>query len=255
MQSSFSLGEVAVSRIITFHGADHKCGTSQLALCTAEKLSQLCPSLKLLLVHAEEPLGDDYTPNLGESMENIRPYLSDGLFDPEEIAGRSKYCGNLYVIGGANSFGSGGMYHPDAAEYFLRGMGGFFDMVICDSGAELDHGLALGSLFCADMLFMVFTQSEVCIRHYEWKEYLLRQLGLCPDMYVVNKFSRSSPYDLKYFSDRLGAELKTVSRIACSPNAEQSELMSKSLLCFRSTVFSRDIEKMARSIISGYGQI
>ena len=59
------------AEVITFHGVDHKCGTSMLAQCTAEKLAQERPDLRVLLVHTEPSCGDDYSPMLNESIERI----------------------------------------------------------------------------------------------------------------------------------------------------------------------------------------
>ena len=41
-----------------------------------------------------------------------------------------------------------------------------FDLVICDSGANIEHGLALGALFASDCIYMVLDQSESAFRPY-----------------------------------------------------------------------------------------
>ena len=60
-----------MAKIITFHGADHRCGCSMLAQCAAEKISGSLPGRSILLVHAEQSAGPVYAPGTGESMLSL----------------------------------------------------------------------------------------------------------------------------------------------------------------------------------------
>ena len=105
-------------KVFCFFGSDHKVGTSMISQCTAECIASAYPKITVLLIHAEGDRGSDYIPCVGESMERIRPYLSEKFLDRDEIMTRAKITDNFYVIGGAVNPGTSGRFFPDMAEYW-----------------------------------------------------------------------------------------------------------------------------------------
>jgi len=241
-----------MSCIVSFFGADHKCGCSQISQCTAEKIATSHPELKVLLIHAEEKIGDDFSPNLGESIERIKPYIKGKLYDTEELLSKSNYLKNLYIIGGANELGSASIFHPDLASSFITEMKKLFDIILCDCGADLDHGLSLGSLFSADKLYIVYTQSESSIKRFEWMKCLFDKLELDTSHVIINKYTKRSPYDIKYFENRLGLQTENITTICKAEDGDMAEILEKSLLGFRNKAFSKDITILSEEILNLY---
>lgn len=238
-----------------FFGADHKCGTSQLALCIAERLAGICPSLKVLLIHAEEPLGVDYSPDIRESMGRIRPYLAESLYDMDDIVLRSLYKENLYIIGGAGSPASAGQYPVDSVLPFFCKVSTVFDIVIFDSGADISHGLSVSSLVCADEIFYVFSQNETALRHYEWQRSIIGGLKKTDENIIINKYSNDSSYEVNYIRERLDRAFKTVSLVPLHPDGDEAELKGLSLEHYRCRAFRKSIEALAVRLAGAYGAV
>ena len=242
------------AEVITFHGADHKCGTSMLAQCTAEQLAQERPDLRVLLVHTEPSCGDDYSPMLNESIARIGPYITDRIIDTDEILDRSKVRDNLWMIGGVGDVCAAASFHPDMTIYFINSIRQSFDVIICDSGSEINSGIALGALLCADKVFMVLSQSGNALARYKRFALLYDRLGLTIDKYIVNRYDRSAVFDRKSICEKLGIPEDSVITVRVSGYSQRAELDSKSLLNYRDNAFVRDIDRI-RSEITGDGKL
>ena len=237
-----------MSRVVCFHGADHKCGVTMLTQCVAERISQLEPSLKVLLVHSEGRGGTDYSPMVSESMENIKPYLSGKLLDPAELLGRARWRGNLFVIGGAGETGSIFSYHPDMGKYMIESLRGSVDVIICDTGSEIEHGLSLGTLLAADSIYMVMTQQESAVSALENKHLLYEKLGIDAGALIVNKHDKGSPYTVKYLAERLGVPAGKFRTVRRSDYGIQAETDARPLVSYSGSAFRKDIDAVAREV-------
>jgi len=238
-----------MKKIFTFHGADHKCGCSMLSQCVAERIAQKCADMNVLLVHAEQSEGTGYSPRVRESLERIRPYLAERLLDISDIVERSGYRDNLSIIAGTDRPGSSESFHPDMAEFFLGSVSESFDVVICDSGANMEHGLSLGALFASDSIFMVFTQSESAFKHYEWLMPLYEKLGLNIQGYVLNRFQSQSAYTRDYVKKRLKAGRDQLFTVRESSFGQLAEIDEKSLISYKDQGILRDIDMIVNSIL------
>ena len=243
-----------MKKIFTFHGADHKCGCSMLSQCVAECIAGKKSDLNVLLVHAEESRGAGYSPKVRESMERIRPYLADRLLDVRDIVKKSGYKGNLSIIAGTDKPGSSEAFHPDMAEFFMGRMAQSFDIIICDSGANLEHGLSLGALFASDAIFMVFDQTESAFRRYEWLRPLYEKLDLKIEGFVLNKFTEDSAYTKEYARKRLKAGKDALMTVCGSQFGALAEIDEKSLLSYRDDMFRRDIRALSEEIMAMAGR-
>ena len=239
-----------MKKIFTFHGADHKCGCSMLSQCVAERVAQKRGDISVLLLHAEESEGCGYAPMVGESMERIRPYLADRLLDVGDIVKKSEYKDNLYVIAGTDRPGSSESFHPDMAQYFLGAIAGSFDIVICDSGANIEHGLSLGALFASDFIYVVLVQQESAFRRYEWLQPLYGKLALNIGGYVINRFIPQSGYTRDYVRRRLKTKRDRVFTVKESAYGKVAEIDEKSLLAYKDAAFAKDIDALADDIIA-----
>ena len=231
--------------IITFHGADHKCGTSMVAQSVAEKIAADHPDCSVLLVHTEAQAGIEYSPFVSESMERIRPYMSGRVIDTDEIVERAKVSRNLSIIGGSENPECSWDYHPDMAAFFLSAVKNSYDVIICDSGSEIGHGLALGSLMSAELCCLVLTQCESALRRFEWQRTLFERLSVTFDTYVINNYERSGMFGKGDITVRLSAENSRVCTVRRSPFGECAELDRKTLLQYRDSGYARDITRLA----------
>ena len=237
-----------MSRIISFFSSDHRTGTSMLAQCCAERLAEKDRSMQVLLVHSSGCAGTDYSPQLRESVGRIRPYLAEKLINVEEIRRKAVWRDNLSVIGGHEDPCGASDIFPEMGEYLVRTLAPYYGAVICDGGADIEEGLALGALFASDITYMVLTQNENCLKRYEWLLPVYRQLGLLPVRYVINSFSQASPYSEGYIRDRLGIERGNLVKIRASGHGSAAETDSRSLLAYRDKAFLRDLDELVAEI-------
>ena len=238
-----------MGRIVTFHGMDHKAGVSQTALGTAESLAENYPYLKILLIHMEGRSGREYTPQIRESLETVRPYLQDRVLDGQEVGEKAQYKGNLYIIGGDENPGSAETYLPDMAEYLLSSFAQVFDVVVCDSGSELEHAMALGALFSADRLYYVLTQSELCFRRAEWLLPLYEKLGLAEGKFVLSRCDKNSPFSASYSIKRLQTDADHLFAVRASRKGTDAEIEGRSLYSYKESTYRRDVDVIAEEIV------
>ena len=234
-----------MGRIISFFGAQGRCGTSQTALCTAVKLSETIP---VLLVHLEEDTGDEYTPGLCESMERLRPFLRDGLWDMDETAARAKYSRNLSVIGGAGRPASSGQFYPEDTAAFLRALSERYSFVICDCGSDICHGLSFGGLTAAEKRFTVINQNENCFRRYERQKPLLERLSVADCSFILARQNKDHPCDRGCAEKRLGLDKGSMLSVGESSFGDEAEALGKALLSFGERKYACDISRITEEI-------
>ena len=239
-----------MSKLMVFHGSDHKCGTTQIAQCTAESLAADFPASKILLVFADGGRGSEYCEGVRESVERIRPYLKEDLLNPDEILGKSLYRDNLYIIGGNDDPLNAESFSPDMSMMLMRVLRDYFDVCIIDSGANaISSGLSLGSLFSSDRIYMLLSQKESSLRNFEWNRYMYEKLKITPDVFIINDYDKSNPYSRKYISDRLNICLDELFTVAHHSRGFECEMNRKSLISERpGKAFMRDIKNLAKDV-------
>jgi len=242
-----------MGKTISFFGADHKCGTSMVAQCAAEILSASLPELNIILIHAEGAIGNDYTKAVCESLDSIRPYLEERLLDAHSLVKKSREKSNLYYISGTSKLESAFNFHPDMGEYYVKKLAEEFDLVICDCGSEIEHGLSLGSIFSSDYLYLVASQSESAIKRYEFQKVLFDKLRIDIRRLILNKYDRKLPNTVSFVAERLLMENEEILPLRFSPYGMMAEFESESLISCGDEGYRKDIEILCRDIISGCG--
>ena len=238
-----------MNNVFCFHGSDHKVGVSQLSQCVAEYIALEYPDKSVMLVHSDGCCGENYSIGIGESMDHIRPYLADRLINIDELKTRSHWKNNLYIIGGAKNPESGFSLNPDMSEFLLKEIAPEFDVVICDSGAEINYGMALGTLFAADFIYLVISQTESSVNRYEWQRTLYRNLALNIDRFIVNRYDRGSLYSKSYIAERLNCQANGLLCVRSHKKGFESETDKKSLLFYRDPQFRKDIGIIAEDML------
>ena len=240
-----------MGRIVVFHGADHKCGVSQSALGVAEIIAELAPSQKILLLHAEGRLGLDYSIGAGLCIQDIQSYLRESAA-AEEIKERARWRRNLHIIGGDFRPDSSEHYKPEDIGIFLKNMSEQVDLTICDSGADIGHPLALGSLIRADGVYIFLRQSEICMSRAEWLIPLYSELRLKICGYIICKYEVNSAYSLALASSRLGIE-GDISVVHRSRFGKRAETEGRSLIGIGERRYRKGISRLAESIMASAG--
>lgn len=242
-----------MKNVFAFHGADHKCGTSMICQSVAERIAGEFPQRKILVVHTEGRSGNDYSIGTEESMDRIKPYLAEGILDVEEVLSKSKWKDNLYMVAGSCQLDSAHGFHPDMSDCFLTSMKPQFDLILCDSGSEIEHGLALGSLFSADGVFIVVVPGESALRRYECLATLYQKLNLNVMGYIINRYNTEAPYNKAYLKDRLNLQEKLTFTIHEADQGKQAEAEGHTLLYYRNSDYNKDITSIANKILNHAG--
>ena len=135
---------------------------------------------------------------------------------------------------------------------FIRNMQRYFDLVICDSGAEIGHPLSLGSLLCADGVYIFLRQSEICMSRAEWLLPLYADLRLNVCGHVLCKYELNSPYSVSLAALRLGIDDGILS-VHRSRLGQRAETECRSLLSIAERRYRKDIARLAEEIMCSAG--
>lgn len=242
-----------MSGIYTFFGVDNKCGTSMVCQSVAEYIAGEMPDWNVLLIHTEGDVGTGYAACSGESTGRIRPGLSKGLFDSQEVVARSQWQKNLHFIAGADPLEEEGKYHPDLSNALLRRLKNCFDLILCDSGSQIENGLALGSLFAADGIFLVMVQAEGAVRRFERLIRLYLKLNVSTMGCLINRFREKSPYTPAYLRERLDQFPGAFYTVGESPMGILAETEGRSLMNYRDRAFRKDVCRIGDLILADAG--
>ena len=237
-----------MGKIISLLGSG-RSGTSQTALSLA--LDHSAKGKRVLLIHCEEMKGDEYVPGLGVSMRDLRPYIQSGVWTAEDVRTLACYRDDVFIIGGADDPASSSRYHPDKVGSFIKDMSSAFDIVLCDCGCRIDHGLSLGALIASDLRVCVLTQRENHLRRYEWQRPMLKRFGIDIRLAVVNEYEKRDPNDLGMISKRLGMDPGNVIRISFSDKGRNAEFYGRPLYDLKDKKYLKDIEAAGNRIENG----
>lgn len=224
-------------KVITFLGPDHKVGTTTIAKAVAQSIAEDYPEKKVLLIDAEgEYLGMWDSGLLAPSIKQD---------DIASVVKMSRQKDNLYAIKSYKY--ATDAFHPDMAEFFIKTLKDTADMdyIICAAG-EIEQGMALGSLFAADKVYIVLTHGSDCeesIRRFEWMRVLYEKLELNIKGFVVNRYDKLSAFSPMYIVERLQIEESNLFKVRTARKRDIS-MFSK-----ENEDFSTDIKALVNEII------
>jgi len=244
-----------MNRVVTFYGADHKCGTSMISLCVAKSISKLCPSLKVLLIYIDNKSSEAYSPKIGENLSRIWPYINEQILDLDELEYKAQYDNNLSIIGGINMTDPEERFNTIGCEYLFSRCRERYDIIICDAGTEITRALCFGSILASDEVNMVIAQKESALKKMEIESSFYKKMNINFSYYILNKYDRDNAYSKKYCAKRLEVSEDLFNCIADSGYGDIAEMQGKSLLDYKSVAFKRGIDNMGKRIISDYGRV
>lgn len=242
-----------INNLFTFHGTDHKVGTTMTAQAIAETISTNHTNLKILLIAMNGRMSAEYIREEPVGIDSMKFHIDNRMISGADFLKTSTHKGNLYILAGIANEPEARYYHPDMARYLLEEVAPEFDLVIADGGNELDNGLTVGALAVSEEVYLVMTQQESTIRRYEKNRKLLGELGVEVSAYVVNKYYDQDPFGLSYIADRLELEKEKFHKVVSAGYSRQAEIDYRTLLEYKNEAYQTDITALANNILSKMG--
>ena len=241
--------------VFVFHGCDYKVGTTMTAQATAELIANCRKDLRILFLCLNGRESTEYCGERVENIEAIKMKVDNKLLTHEDVMKICTKEENLYVLGGVNGLLKHRHYSPEFPSALIDIVSQIFDMVIVDSGNEIDSGLAVGSLKATSNRILVMAQNETILKRYEIVKELYETLQIDFDQYVVNKYLPEDPHDEKYIRKRLGiSEAKQIIFVSDqNMYARIAEMERTTLLQYKSQEYINAISEIALNLfrISG----
>ncbi len=246
-----------MSMIFSFHGSDHKNGCTMISQSVAEMLAEYKRDANILLIFLNGRKSLEFMTGDMISIDHFKSRLESGISIDEMLLKSCRRRDRLYVIAGLENELEHRRYFPDHSRMLLKELKARFDIVIADTGSNIDSGLALGGLLESDRNFMILAQHEASIGRYEQNMEIYKKLSLNFDYYLLNKFSLKEPYSLKYINQRLCLPKQSLMKISMGGYEYQAEAEKKSLLEYKNDEYSADIFKIASVVLkdAGFGEI
>lgn len=242
-----------IHNLFAFHGADHKVGTTMVAQSVAESISSYHPNLKILFIAMNGRESSEYIRETLGSIDDMKFHMDNKMINGSDFIKACTHKGNFYMLGGVSNELETRSYYPDMAKYLLEEITPEFDLVIADSGNELDNGLAIGTLAVSEEVFLVVTQQEAIIRRYEKNKDMLEDIGVEISAFIINKYYEQDPYALSYLVNRIGSEKEKLWRLGSADHSRQAEIDCKTLLEYKNENYLLDIIAIANNILNKNG--
>jgi len=195
----------------------------------------------------------EYIKEEAGSIENIKIRLDNFMIDGSEIESFSLRRGNLFILAGIGKIEEERFYMPENADYLLSEIKSNFDLIIIDSGSNLDNGLAIGALRYSENRILVITQQETALKRYEELMPIYSLLGFEFKKLLINKYFTEDPYDQEYITKRLKININSVHIVKQNNNYRLAEATNKSLLEFKDDIYSNDILEISNWILQVAG--
>jgi hypothetical protein len=229
---------------IAFHGVDHKVGTTLLAQTTAEWYAQNRPKSRVLLVAFNRRKSCDFIREEPPSLETFRIPENGSPPLAEQVFRRFQVQGNFYAMAGLEQEWNDRRYFPNHAEHIIGEARHFFQVIIADTGCDLDSGLALGALQQPGCHVLVTTQSEGALGRWEEQRERYRQLNISFFMAVLNKHQREHPLSLSYVMERMEEAGEFWLPIPYAPDGYRAEWEKRSLLSYHHRGCHRQLKNL-----------
>jgi len=238
-----------MNNLFVFHGADHKVGTTMLAQSVAEMIAGGNKNANVLLVSLNGRKSTEYVREDVWSIDHFRAQIESGMKIDRELLTISKGQPNLYLLAGIENELEERFYLPETALRLLEGLAEQFDLIVADTGSELDNGLALGGLAQAKKRFLVLSQNESSIKRYEKTSGLYGKLQITFDYYVINKYCLKDPYEVGYLTNRLDLQKCQLLKVEMMPYGKQAEMEYKTILEYGAGKYMEDILLISNQIV------
>lgn len=242
-----------MEKLFAFHGVDHKVGVTMVAQSVAEVLAHGRKDLKVLLITLNGRKNKEYVKENVDTIDDYKMRMDSKLIISKDFAASTRKRENLHMLAGLMKEEEERYYFPDSASYLLEAIEDQFDIIISDTGSEIDNGLALGGLTVAGSKFLVLTQLESSLKRFENQKERYQTAGIRFEHYLVNKFEEKDPYGISYLSKRLNIGKDQILKIQNAEYSRQAEMEYKSLVEFQDSRYKSDIHQIANHILRKNG--
>lgn len=243
-----------MNKYFAFHGTDHKVGTTMIAQSVAEIIADEKKHIKVLLLTLNGRKNTDYIKENVETIDNYRNQIESKMIVAREFMSSTRTNNNLHVLAGVIKEDEERYYFPNSVEYLVESVEEEFDIIISDTGSELDNGLAYGGLTLSDNNFMVITQQESSISRFELLRERYDKAGINFNRYIVNKFDDKDPYTIQYILKRLNISKDTIFKVKQVDYSRQAEMEYKTLIDFKDENYRNNIINIANYILEKIGE-
>ena len=242
-----------IHNLFSFHGADHKVGTTMIAQSVAQTISFSNPNLKVLLISMNGRESTEYFKEPPIGIDAIKFYIDNKMISGNEFLRTCTHKGNFFIMAGISNELEQRYYHPDMAKYLLEEIAPEFDLIFADCGNELDNGLAVGTLSVSEEIYLILTQQESMVSRFEKNKCILGDLGFEITAFIINKYYEQDPYGLTYLSNRMEIEKARFWKLNSAGYSRQAEIDNKTLLEYKNEAYLQDILIIANCILNKKG--
>lgn len=246
-----------INNLFVFHGVDHKVGTTMVAQSVAEMITSQNKNLKVLFISLNGRESTEYVREAPITIDAIKMHIDNKMISCPDFLRSSKYFDNFHILAGISNEIEERYYYPETARYLLETVTPEFDVVITDSGNEIDNGLAIGALTISKNIYLILTQQESILRRFERLKGIYEELGISFNTFVINKYYDQDPYSIEYIADRIQIEKGCILRVESTGYSRQAEIDYKTLIEYKNDKYTRDIINISNNILnkSGFSEI
>ncbi|WP_027398256.1 hypothetical protein [Anaerovorax odorimutans] len=243
-----------MNNFFVFHGIDHKVGTTMISQSVAEYISNNYDDLKVLFMTLNGRESTEYIKDIPETIEGIKIHIDNKMLRIEDFKRACKITDSLYILAGITNELEKRYYYPDTVSYLLSAVASYFEVIIIDSGNEIDNGLAVGSLSSTDNKFLIITQNESTLKRWERMKPIYNKLEIYFNRFIVNKFDNKDPFSLNYIMQRFELLKPNMLKVERTDYDRQAEMDYKTLLEYRNEKYNHDIEELSNIILTKIGK-
>ena len=238
-----------MGQIVVFHGISHRAGCTMTAQSVAELAAAEKKELAVLFAALNGRESTEYMSEKTACVDEFKIQLKSGIGIDKGMVGASKKIENLYIISGVEKEEETRMYMPEMAEVLIQSLSDKFDLIVIDSGSEIDNGLAYGALKMKGLKYLVMEQTESSIRRFEKMRGIYEKLGICFDKYILSKYYSDDPLTANYTALRLSLNKALFFEVGFSDRGRVAEIEYKTLLDVGQDKYRAETVKITNDIM------
>lgn len=242
-----------MNNLFAFHGIDHKAGVTMTAQSVAELIASQNPNVSVLFISLNGRKNSEYVKEEVKTIDEFKLQLDSKMLISKDFLRDCRHNKNFYFLAGLSNEQDERYYFPDSAKYLLESISNSFELIIADTGSELDNGLALGGMTIAARKYLVLSQLESNLSRYEKMAPWFERAQVKFDGFIINKFCEEDAYSLKYIIERLYFNKEETFKIHTVSYERQAEIEHKTLMKFKTDNYIEDVTAIANNILEVVG--
>lgn len=242
-----------MNNLFSFHGIDHKVGVTMTAQSVAELIASQNSNINVLFISLNGRKNCEFVKEEVKTIDEFKLQLDSQMLISKDFVRDCRHKKNLHILAGLSNELEERYYFPDAAKYLLESVSGSFEIIIADTGSDLNNGLALGGLSIAAKKYLILTQLESNLFRYEEMLPWFEKAQVKFDGFIINKFCEEDPHTFKYIVERLCINKEKSFKIQAAGYDRQAELEHKTLMEFKTDSYLEDIATIANNVLKASG--